>query len=71
MCDCMYVRLKKVNHKNLLEPLNPLYYNSEREMIGHDLVPMDLPSDGVYWCRVCGGHPSDPVHQPENLGTAF
>ena len=48
-----------------LPPLNPLHYNEDREMIGHQVVPMDTPSDGVFWCRVCGGHPTDPVHQAE------
>ncbi len=33
-------------------------------MIGHEVVPMDQPSEGVFWCRVCGGHPTDPIHQP-------
>ena len=46
-----------------LEPLNPLHYNDEREMIVHQLVPMDKPSEGVFWCRICGGHPEDPIHQ--------
>lgn len=22
------------------------------------------PSEGVFWCSVCGGHPDDPIHQP-------
>lgn len=43
--------------------LDPLYYNDEGVMIGHKLVPMDRPSEGVLWCRVCGGHPTDPIHQ--------
>lgn len=47
----------------LLQPLNPLHYNEEREMIGHQLVPMSQELDGVMWCEVCGGHPDDPIHQ--------
>lgn len=47
-----------------LPPLNPLHYNEEREMIGHQLVPMGHALDGVFWCEVCGGHPDDPIHQP-------
>jgi len=47
-----------------LEPLNPLHFNEDRVMIGHAVVPMDQPSEGVFWCRVCGGHPDDPIHQP-------
>ena len=43
--------------------LNPLHYNEDREMIGHQLLPMDQASEGVFWCRVCGGHPDDPIHQ--------
>lgn len=45
-------------------PLNPLHYNEEREMIGHQVVPMAESSEGVLWCQVCGGHPTDPIHQP-------
>ncbi|WP_166742048.1 hypothetical protein [Burkholderia cepacia] len=44
--------------------LDPRHYNEDREMIGHEVVPMDQSSEGVFWCRVCGGHPNDPVHQP-------
>jgi hypothetical protein len=33
-------------------------------MIGHQVVPMERPAEGVFWCSVCGGHPEDPVHQP-------
>lgn len=47
-----------------LPPLDPRYYNEDREMIGHDVVPMDRPSEGVFWCQICGGHPTDPIHQP-------
>lgn len=47
-----------------LPPLNPLHYNEERVMIGHQVVPMDQPLDGVFWCDVCGGHPDDPIHTP-------
>lgn len=47
-----------------LPPLSPLHYNEEREMIGHQLVPMHQGLDGVFWCEVCGGHPDDPIHQP-------
>ncbi len=47
-----------------LPPLNPLHYNEERVMIGHKVVPMDHLSEGVFWCRVCGGHPEDPIHNP-------
>ena len=46
-------------------PLNPLHYNEDRVMIGHQVVPMELPAEGVFWCSVCGGHPEDPVHQPD------
>lgn len=56
--------MKKLISTESLPPLNPLHYNNDREMIGHELVPMDRPSEGVLWCRVCGGHPSDPIHQP-------
>jgi hypothetical protein len=45
-------------------PLNPLHYNEDRVMIGHQVVPMERPAEGVFWCSVCGGHPEDPVHQP-------
>lgn len=45
--------------------LNPLHYDSDGVMIGHKLVPKDsADDDGVTWCNVCGGHPSDPIHQP-------
>lgn len=47
-----------------LEPLNQLHYNEDRVMIGHQVVPMDGPAEGVFWCSVCGGHPDDPIHQP-------
>ena len=47
----------------LLTPLNPLHFNESREMIGHQMIPMDQPSDDVFWCRVCGGHPDDPIHK--------
>lgn len=33
-------------------------------MIGHTVNPMDRDEDGVYWCKECGGHPDDPIHQP-------
>ena len=46
-----------------LPPLNSLHYDDERVMVGHQLVPMEAPSDGVFWCSVCGGHPDDPIHQ--------
>ena len=46
-----------------LPPLNPLHYDDEGVMIGHRLVPMRAPMDGVFWCSVCGGHPDDPIHQ--------
>ena len=47
-----------------LPMLDPMHYNEDREMIGHQVVPMAQPSEGVFWCRVCGGHPDDPIHQP-------
>lgn len=47
-----------------LSPFNPLHYDEDGVMIGHDVVPMEEPSDGVFWCQVCGGHPDDPIHQP-------
>lgn len=47
-----------------LEPLNPLHYNEDRVMIGHELVPTDRQLDGVSVCDICGGHPDDPIHQP-------
>lgn len=47
-----------------LAPLNPLHYNEDRVMIGHEVVPMEPPLENVYWCSVCGGHPDDPIHQP-------
>lgn len=31
---------------------------------GHELVPRDNMMDGVHWCKLCGGHPDDPIHQP-------
>ena len=46
-----------------LPPLNPLHYDDEGVMIGHRLVPMRAPMDGVFWCSLCGGHPDDPIHQ--------
>jgi hypothetical protein len=46
------------------QPLNPLHYNEDRVMIGHQVVPMERPAEGVFWCSVCGGHPEDPVNQP-------
>ena len=55
---------KKISFPYPLPPLNPLQYNEDREMIGHQLVPMDEPSEGVFWCCVCGGHPDDPIHNP-------
>lgn len=61
------MRCKKKDYKAFiasLPPLNPLYYNKNREMIGHKLVPMAKPFEGLFWCRVCGGHPDDPIHQP-------
>lgn len=54
---------QKIDWENL-EPLNPLHYNEDRVMIGHELVPMDRQLDGVFWCDVCGGHPDDPIHKP-------
>ena len=47
-----------------LASLIPLHYNEEREMIGHQLIPMDQPLEGVFWCGACGGHPDDPIHKP-------
>lgn len=58
------VASKKLVVERPLPPLNPLHYNEEREMIGHQVIPMDQPSEGVFWCRVCGGHPDDPIHKP-------
>lgn len=55
--------MKKRASSAPLEPLNPLYYNEDRVMIGHLVAPMDQQSDGVYWCRVCGGRADDPIHQ--------
>ncbi len=55
---------KEVVDWSAMPRLDPLYYNEDREMISHKLVPMDQPSEGVFWCRVCGGHPTDPIHQP-------
>jgi hypothetical protein len=46
------------------EPLDPLYYNADGEMIGHEVAPLDRMQEGVFWCRICGGHPEDPIHQP-------
>jgi hypothetical protein len=56
-------REKEVDLK-ALPPLNPQHYNEDRVMIGHEVVPMDRPAGGVFWCSVCGGHPTDPIHQP-------
>lgn len=56
--------MRKPAHTTPLPPLNPLHYNEDREMIGHEVVPMDQPAEGVFWCNVCGGHPDDPIHQP-------
>jgi len=47
-----------------LTQLDPLHYDENGVMIGHQLVPMEFPSDQVFWCRICGGHPDDPIHQP-------
>lgn len=55
-------RNKELDLKSL-PALNPLHYNEDRVMIGHEVVPMDRPDDGVFWCSVCGGHPDDPIHQ--------
>lgn len=44
--------------------LNPAHYNADGVMIQHELVPRDEPFEGVFWCKVCGGHPDDPIHQP-------
>lgn len=54
---------KKVLDLGALPSLDPRHYDEDREMIGHEVVPMDQPSEGVFWCRVCGGHPTDPIHQ--------
>lgn len=59
--------MKKRSLALQLAPLDPRHYNEDRVMIGHQVVPMDQPSGGVYWCRVCGGHPDDPIHQPGYL----
>jgi hypothetical protein len=56
-------RQNEVDLKSL-PPLNPAHYNEDREMIGHEVVPMKIASEGVFWCSVCGGHPDDPIHQP-------
>lgn len=55
---------KKVLDLGVLPSLDPRHYDEDRAMIGHEVVPMDQPSEGVFWCRVCGGHPTDPIHQP-------
>ncbi len=55
---------KKVLELGVLPSLDPRHYDEGREMIGHEVVPMDQPSEGVFWCRICGGHPTDPIHQP-------
>jgi hypothetical protein len=47
----------------MFPPLDPRYYDAEAVMIGHDLAPMESPIEGIYWCKVCGGHPSDPIHK--------
>jgi hypothetical protein len=57
-------RKKQAFDYSTLEQLNTLHYNADRVMIGHAVVPMETPSEGVFWCQVCGGHPEDPVHQP-------
>lgn len=64
-CSEENMGVKKCKDVAPLPPLNPLHYNEDRVMIGHQVVPMDRPADGVYWCSVCGGHPADPVHQPD------
>jgi hypothetical protein len=51
-----------------LKPLNPLHYNKDRVMIVHELVPDDRPMEGVFWCKVCGGHPSDKIHKMPHAG---
>lgn len=56
-------RNKELDLKSL-PALNPLHYNEDREMIGHDVVPKTEPLEGIYWCSVCDGHPDDPIHQP-------
>lgn len=53
-----------VSNVSVLPPLDPRHYNADGEMLGHELVPMDTPLEGVFWCSVCGGHPTDPIHQP-------
>ena len=50
--------------KESFPALSPLHYDEDGVIIGHELVPMDHPSEGVFWCRVCRGHPSDPGQQP-------
>lgn len=57
-------RREKEVYLKALPSLNRLHYNEDRVMIGHEVVPMDKPAEGVFWCSVCGGHPDDPVHQP-------
>ena len=57
--------MKKRSIETPLSPLNPLHYNGDRVMIGHQVVPMEQPAEGVFWCSVCGGHPDDPVHQSD------
>lgn len=57
-------QLRARANASALPPLDPRHYNAEGEMIGHQLVPMDKALEGVHWCSVCGGHPSDPIHQP-------
>lgn len=56
--------MRKKGALNSVSTLNPLHFNEDGEMIWHQVVPMEKPSDGVYWCQVCGGHPDDPIHQP-------
>ena len=56
--------MKKQTAVPALQPLNPLHYDEERVMIGHELEPAENSSDGVFWCRVCDGQPNDPIHQP-------
>lgn len=54
---------KKVLDLSVLPSLDSCHYNEDREMIAHEVVPLDQPSKGAFWCRVCGGHPTDPIHQ--------
>lgn len=55
---------KERSNVSPLPPLDPRHYNADGEMLGHELVHMGKPIDGAQWCSVCGGHPTDPIHQP-------